>query len=68
MKKKYESLELRSGKMFLCECGGVFLVKKIYAYPSGLTALEKLNYQRNCTVECAECGKIKEYQPFDSEE
>ncbi|RCX15619.1 hypothetical protein DFP94_11467 [Fontibacillus phaseoli] len=54
--------------MFLCECGGVLLVKNIYAYPSGLTALEKLNYQRNCTVECVQCGKKKENQSFDSEE
>lgn len=54
--------------MFLCECGGVLLVKKIYAYPTGLTALEQLNYQRNCNVECVECGKTKDNQPFDSEE
>lgn len=54
--------------MFVCECGGVFLVKEIHEYPLGLTALEQLNYQRKCTVKCVECGKTKEDQPFDSVE
>lgn len=53
--------------MFMCVCGGVLLVKEISKYPSNLTSSEQLEHNRRCTVECADCGKVIENQPYDSD-
>lgn len=51
--------------MFKCDCGGVMLVKEIENYPVGLSASEKLEYERKCTVECIECSKTLSGQKYD---
>lgn len=51
--------------MFQCKCGGVFLVIEVEQYPDELNGLEKLEYQRKCTVKCDNCGDIQVSQPYD---
>lgn len=51
--------------MFLCDCGGVFLIKNIEKYPQNLNKKDQLEYQRKCEVECSDCGKKLENQPYD---
>ena len=51
--------------MFLCECGGVLLVKSVTDYPDGLSSREKLEQMRTCTVECADCKKVLKNQKYD---
>lgn len=51
--------------MFLCECGGVLLVKNVSKYPEGLSSDEKMEYMRKCTVECVDCKKIYEDKKYD---
>lgn len=41
------------------------LVKEVEPYPEGLYAIEKLNYERKCTVECPECKRVKYNQKYD---
>jgi bacterioferritin-associated ferredoxin len=52
--------------MFLCSCGGVFIVKRIEEYPLKLTRQEQFNYLRKCDVQCGECRKEIKDQPYDS--
>ncbi len=52
--------------MFLCTCGGVFIVKNIEEYSPVLSSSEKLDYKRLCTVECPECGKIEKNKEYDT--
>lgn len=51
--------------MFLCTCGGVMFVKEIKPYPEGISAAEKLEYARKCTVECEDCKKVISDQEYD---
>ncbi len=40
-------------------------VKEVERYPEGLTSIEKLNYERKCTVECSKCKTVKYDQKYD---
>lgn len=51
--------------MFLCDCGGVLLVKSVEEYPARVNSTEKLEYERKCTVECVDCRSVKENQRYD---
>lgn len=51
--------------MFICACGGLFMVVNVEEYPKHLSGMERLNVARTCTVQCNKCGKIKEKQPYD---
>lgn len=51
--------------MFICECGGIMMVKNIEQYPDRLTQQEKLEYERKCIVECVTCKKVQENQKYD---
>jgi hypothetical protein len=61
----YIPKEVGGVTMFLCQCGGLFMVITIEEYPEGLTGNEKLNYSRMCTVKCSKCEKVKNNQPYD---
>jgi hypothetical protein len=41
------------------------LVKNVECYPEGLTSTEKLEYERKCTVKCADCKTIMYDQKYD---
>lgn len=41
------------------------LVKKVENYPEGFMGKEKIEYERTCTVECMDCGKVLTGQKYD---
>jgi len=41
------------------------LVKTVQEVPEKLKGKDRLEFDRTCTVECAECGKVITDQPYD---